>query len=79
MLSARSCDLCIGRNDQVTGFTVSPSRMLGRLIPKDQEFFTLFNELANHLLTSARLLRELFDDSTRLQENLERIQPLLES
>lgn len=47
--------------------------MLGRLIPKDQEFFTLFNELSNHLLTSARLLRELFDDSTRLQEKIRAI------
>jgi uncharacterized protein Yka (UPF0111/DUF47 family) len=34
--------------------------MLGRLIPRDQEFFSLFDELATHLLTSARLLKELF-------------------
>ena len=47
--------------------------MLGRLIPKDQEFFSLFNELSNHLLTSARLLRELFDDSTRLNEKIRAI------
>jgi uncharacterized protein Yka (UPF0111/DUF47 family) len=30
--------------------------MLGRLIPRDQEFFTLFDELATHLLAASRLL-----------------------
>lgn len=40
----------------------------GRLIPRDQEFFTLFNELATHLATTARLLKELFDQPARLQE-----------
>jgi uncharacterized protein len=40
--------------------------MLGRLIPRDQEFFALFNELAEHLATAARLLRELFDEPAQL-------------
>lgn len=47
--------------------------MLGRLIPRDQEFFTLFNELATHLLTSARLLKELFDQPAKLQEKIRAI------
>jgi len=47
--------------------------LLGRLIPRDQEFFTLFNELATHLLTAARLLRELFDQPSRLQEQVRAI------
>src|SRR5215218_7950625 len=34
--------------------------MLGRLLPRDEEFFTLFNQLAGHLATSAQLLNELF-------------------
>lgn len=47
--------------------------MLGRLIPRDQEFFTLFNELATHLLTSARLLKELFEQPSRIQEQVRAI------
>ena len=42
--------------------------MLGRLIPRDQEFFGLFNELASHLRTAAKLLSELFEKPDRLQE-----------
>lgn len=33
--------------------------MLGRLIPRDEGYFELFNQLAAHLTTSARLLHEL--------------------
>src|SRR5207244_2629149 len=44
--------------------------MFGRLIPKDQEFFALFDELATHLATSARLLCELFDQPTLLGERV---------
>jgi uncharacterized protein len=47
--------------------------MLGRLIPKDKEFFTLFNELANHLHTSAGLLRDLFARPERLDEQIRAI------
>ena len=42
--------------------------MLGRLIPRDQEFFGLFNELASHLQSSAKLLHDLFEKPDRLQE-----------
>jgi uncharacterized protein len=47
--------------------------LLGRLIPRDQEFFALFNELAEHLATAARLLSELFDQPERLQEKVRAI------
>src|SRR5688572_33512689 len=47
--------------------------MLGRLIPRDQEFFTLFDQLATHLATSARLLKELFDQPKLLQEKVRAI------
>jgi predicted phosphate transport protein (TIGR00153 family) len=47
--------------------------MLGRLIPRDQEFFTLFDELATHLATAAKQLRELLDQPSRLQEQIRAI------
>jgi predicted phosphate transport protein (TIGR00153 family) len=47
--------------------------MLGRLIPRDQEFFGLFNELAVHLGTAARLLCELFDNPAQLQDRVRAI------
>lgn len=47
--------------------------MLGRLIPRDQEFFTLFDQLATHLLNASRLLRELFDNPARLEEQIRAI------
>jgi len=34
--------------------------MLSRLLPRDEQFFDLFNQLAEHLKTTARLLDELF-------------------
>ena len=47
--------------------------MLGRLIPRDQEFFTLFDQLATHLLNASRLLRELFENPGRLEEQIRAI------
>ena len=47
--------------------------MLGRLIPRDQEFFTLFDQLATHLSTSAKLLRDLFDQPASIQEKVRAI------
>ena len=47
--------------------------MLGRLIPRDQEFFTLFNELASHLSTASRLLQELFENPANLQDKIRAI------
>lgn len=42
--------------------------MAFRLIPRDEGFFDLFNELAKRLVTSAGLLRDLFADPSRLDE-----------
>jgi predicted phosphate transport protein (TIGR00153 family) len=47
--------------------------MLGRLIPRDQEFFSLFDELAGHLSAAARLLHELFEQPKLLQEKVRAI------
>jgi uncharacterized protein len=47
--------------------------MLGRLIPRDQEFFTLFNELATHLVSSSRILKDLFAQPERIQEQVRAI------
>ena len=46
---------------------------LGRLIPRDQEFFALFNELATHLASASRLLNELFDQPAHLLEQVKSI------
>ena len=50
--------------------------MLGRLIPRDQEFFTLFDELATHLSTAAKQLRELLEQPSRLQEQIRAIKEI---
>ncbi len=42
--------------------------MAFRLIPRDEGFFDLFNELSKRLVTSAGLLRDLFAQPQRLQE-----------
>ena len=34
--------------------------MLGRFLPRDDEFFDLFNQLAGHLASSAKLLNDMF-------------------
>ena len=46
---------------------------LGRLIPRDQEFFTLFNQLSAHLTTTARLLNELFENPTAIGDKVKAI------
>lgn len=47
--------------------------MLGRLIPRGQQFFSLFNELATHLTAAARLLNQLFERPTSLAEQVKAI------
>jgi predicted phosphate transport protein (TIGR00153 family) len=42
--------------------------MLSRLIPRDEQFFDLFNQLAGHLKTAAKLLDQLFADPGRTSE-----------
>jgi hypothetical protein len=47
--------------------------MLGRLMPRDEQFFTLFNELAAHLATSAAMLNALFAEPHRVTEHVRAI------
>jgi predicted phosphate transport protein (TIGR00153 family) len=47
--------------------------MLSRLIPADEEFFSLFNQLAAHLHTAAKLLDELFTEPQRTTELVKQI------
>jgi uncharacterized protein Yka (UPF0111/DUF47 family) len=44
-----------------------------RFLPKDEGFFGLFDQLAERLITSSALLRELFDDPTRLEDLTKKI------
>ena len=47
--------------------------MLSRFIPRDEQFFELFNQLAGHLKTSAQLLDQLFADPRRTAELVKQI------
>jgi predicted phosphate transport protein (TIGR00153 family) len=47
--------------------------MLSRLIPRDEQFFDLFNQLAQHLKTSARLLDQLFAEPGRTADLVRQI------
>src|SRR5215212_10562399 len=47
--------------------------MLNFLIPQDEKFFDLFNQLAGHLKTSAQLLDQLFADPSRTTELVKQI------
>ncbi len=42
--------------------------MLSRLIPRDEQFFDMFNQLADHLRTTAQLLDQLFAEPHRTTE-----------
>jgi len=47
--------------------------MLSRLIPRDEEFFDLFNQLAGHLKTAAGLVDQLFADPAHTTELVRQI------
>jgi uncharacterized protein len=47
--------------------------MLSRLIPRDEQFFDLFNQLAEHLKTAAGLLNQLFADPSRTADLVRQI------
>jgi predicted phosphate transport protein (TIGR00153 family) len=47
--------------------------MLSRLIPRDEQFFDLFNQLAGHLRTAAQLLDQLFAEPNRTAELVKQI------
>jgi len=47
--------------------------MLSRLIPRDEEFFDLFNQLAEYLRSAAKLLDQLFSEPHRTAELVKQI------
>ena len=48
--------------------------MLGRLLPRDDQFFLLFDQLAAHLATTAKMLDTMFGDDVRnAHEHVKRI------
>lgn len=47
--------------------------MLSRLIPRDEQFFTLFDRLAGHLAATAHLLSALFAQPERMAEHVRAI------
>jgi predicted phosphate transport protein (TIGR00153 family) len=50
--------------------------MLNRLIPRDEQFFDLFNQLAEHLKTAAKLLQQLFAEPQRTAELVKQIKDI---
>jgi predicted phosphate transport protein (TIGR00153 family) len=50
--------------------------MLGRLIPRDEQFFELFDQLAGHLATTAKLLDTLFADVAHVNEHVTAIKDI---
>src|SRR5690242_10122128 len=47
--------------------------MLSRLIPRDEQFFDLFNQLAAHLTSSAQMLNRLFAEPERVVDHVRAI------
>ena len=50
--------------------------MLGRLLPRDDQFFTLFDQLAGHLATTAKMLDNLFGDASHVTEHVRAIKDI---
>ena len=50
--------------------------MLGRLLPRDDQFFTLFDQLAGHLATTAKILDNLFGDARHVSEHVRAIKDI---
>ena len=47
--------------------------MLGKLIPRDEQFFDLFDQLTAHLTQAARMLTELFADPQHVADHVRAI------
>jgi hypothetical protein len=47
--------------------------MLARLIPRDEQFFDLFDQLTAHLAQTARMLAALFDDPEHVADHVRAI------
>ena len=50
--------------------------MLGRLLPRDDQFFELFDQLAAHLATTANMLDKLFGDVQHVNEHVRAIKDI---
>ena len=50
--------------------------MLDRLLPRDEQFFELFDQLAAHLATTAKLLDTLFGDVAHVNEHVTAIKDI---
>jgi predicted phosphate transport protein (TIGR00153 family) len=47
--------------------------LLSKLIPRDEQFFDLFDQLTTHLTQTARMLAELFDDPAHVTDHVRAI------
>ncbi len=47
--------------------------ILSRLVPRDEQFFDLFNQLTTHLVTTARMLSDLFADPKGVADHVKMI------
>ena len=50
--------------------------MLGRLLPRDDKFFELFDQLAGHLATTANMLDKLFGDASHVNDHVKAIKDI---
>jgi len=50
--------------------------MLGRLLPRDDQFFELFDQLAGHLATTANMLDKLFGDASHVNDHVKAIKDI---
>lgn len=50
--------------------------MLGRILPRDDEFFELFDQLAAHLAKTAKMLDTLFGDIQHTEEHVRAIKDI---
>jgi uncharacterized protein len=50
--------------------------MLGRLLPRDDQFFELFDQLAAHLATTAKMLDALFGDIQHMEDHVKAIKDI---
>ncbi|HTE44969.1 MAG TPA: DUF47 family protein [Gemmatimonadaceae bacterium] len=50
--------------------------MLARLLPRDDKFFELFDQLAGHLASTAKLLDDLFSDASNVTQHVKAIKDI---
>ena len=43
--------------------------MLGRFIPREEKFFDLFEEVANHMVEAAKVLEKMMTDMTHAEHH----------